>query len=399
MKKIALTLFTAALVAASYVGVVSSQSSSSQPAPGLMPRGTAALPGMYFAGDRNAGFYWVGSDNVGVTTNGVARLFISATGISVPNNLPYRALDNGGNSRAVVRVDASNNLAVGDADNLLAARLDINAGTSTRFYQNAVEVARIQPDGTFSIGKTADSVFQLDVNGPLAHNGTQAYWLKGVTTLTSGSGTYTVPAGVRAINVRMAGGGGGGGYARATTTSGAKAAGGGGQGGHFVEFWLTGLSASYSYGVGAAGAGGIGSSSTASTSGGNTTFGTFTANGGARGTDVQVTTAVYQFGVPGLLTGPSTNTGNTVNMSGSEGSPAWFADTTGNFYLSKGGGNPLSTGSTQSSAVTSNSAVGGTAGTGCGAGGTGAGGWRAAGDQIATGGAGTAGCIIIEEYF
>lgn len=86
MKKIALMLLTACLVASSYVGITTAQSSSSG-APGLMPRGTAALPGMYFAGDRDTGISSSGPNYFGISVAGgevlhynLGTLFVTGDG-------------------------------------------------------------------------------------------------------------------------------------------------------------------------------------------------------------------------------------------------------------------------------------------------------------------------------
>lgn len=89
MKKLAVFLLAALLTSAT---LAQSGSSSSQPAPGLMPRGTAALPGMYFAGDRDTGIYWDSANRIGFTEGGVARavvvdvLWYGATGDGVADD-------------------------------------------------------------------------------------------------------------------------------------------------------------------------------------------------------------------------------------------------------------------------------------------------------------------------
>jgi hypothetical protein len=83
-----------------------------------------------------------------------------------------------------------------------------------------------------------------------------------VQTFTSGSGTYTTPAGVAYIRVRMVGGGGGGGCGNTTANGG----GGGGAGG-YVDVIVPSPSATYSYAVGSGGSGG--SAGTNGATGGN----------------------------------------------------------------------------------------------------------------------------------
>src|SRR5215831_3587900 len=67
---------------------------------------------------------------------------------------------------------------------------------------------------------------------------------------SAGSGTYTTPAGCRAILVEVVGGGGGGGGVN-VGTSGQVAAAGGGGGGAYAASLIANPVASYSYQVGA----------------------------------------------------------------------------------------------------------------------------------------------------
>ena len=94
------------------------------------------------------------------------------------------------------------------------------------------------------------------------------------TILSSGSGTYTSPAGCTYIIVEAVGGGGGGGRSNDLQSAGA-----GGAGGYFKMKMPAG---SYPYSI-AAFANGASSQNTNGTAGNNTTFGTQYAFGGAGG--------------------------------------------------------------------------------------------------------------------
>ena len=100
----------------------------------------------------------------------------------------------------------------------------------------------------------------------LSDFGTGAITLTVVTT----SGTYTVPAGLRYLEVTVVGGGGGT-YSSAVTAAGktSVAGGGGGAGTAIILYAASALSATETYTVGAAGAstGGV-----TGTAGGNSTF-------------------------------------------------------------------------------------------------------------------------------
>ncbi len=207
----------------------------------------------------------------------------------------------------------------------------------------------------------------------------------GRQTLTSGT-TYTPTAGTRKIWIRMWGGGGAGGGCNAT----AGCAGGGGGSGGYAEYFLTNVSGTYTYSIGA---GGVGVASANGGAGGNTTFNTgvttITAFGGSGGAFVSGTAAikfmlggaggvvstnghVNAAGVPGEM--GMTSTVNTVVMSGSGGS------------TSLGGG-----GIGRNTTGNGNAAVANT-----GSGGSGAAKTAAAGTNA--GGNGAAGVIIITEF-
>jgi hypothetical protein len=102
----------------------------------------------------------------------------------------------------------------------------------------------------------------------------------GSQTITSGSGNFTVPAGVYSIKVTLIGGGGGGG---GNVNVALRSGGGGGSGGRTFGFLSVVPGQSIAYSCGAGGAGGSAGNNAGST-GSNTTFtGITTANGGLGG--------------------------------------------------------------------------------------------------------------------
>lgn len=124
-----------------------------------------------------------------------------------------------------------------------------------------------------------------------------------LTVLTSGT-SYTVEAGVTRIYVECWGGGGGG----ARDTGGFSGGGGGG----YAAGWLDVTPGqSITYAIGSGGAGRTGSSG-AGTAGGNTTFSTLAANGGAGGGQV----VSYSSDARAVGGGAS---GGQVNISGGAG--------------------------------------------------------------------------------
>lgn len=111
------------------------------------------------------------------------------------------------------------------------------------------------------------------------------------TTLTSGSGNWTVPDDVSAIEFWMCGGGGGGGIGAGTGSY--SGTGGGGGGGGEIVFGRMAVTAggSLSYTVGAGGG--------SATNGGDTTLGTLTAYGGEAGSNGSASNSTHSAGAAG----------------------------------------------------------------------------------------------------
>jgi hypothetical protein len=158
--------------------------------------------------------------------------------------------------------------------------LTLNAGTAAAYRtflaSNTIGTPRTLTVGTLTTG-AADIDFR-DINF--------AAGVASITFNTSGSGTWTVPAGVTSVTAKLwgaGGGSGGNGYAEG---------GGGGGGGAFASKVLTvtpGQSISYTVGVGGAAGGYSGPvppfGQIVGTTGGATTFSSVTAGGGLGGGD------------------------------------------------------------------------------------------------------------------
>lgn len=206
---------------------------------------------------------------------------------------------------------------------------------------------------------------------------------------TAASGTYTTPAGVRAIKVEcIAGGGAGGGCATAATNSGA---GGGGGGGAYAASIIVAPAASYGYTVGAGGTPGAAGANNGG-AGANTTFNTTTvvAAAGAGGLADTVTTihAGGNGGAGGTVAG-STGDAKYAGSAGQPGTALAAAQA-----LSGGGGaSPIGGGA---AVAVKNTTGGGVAGGSAGGGGSG--GCIISGGANQAGGAGGAGLIIVTEY-
>lgn len=211
----------------------------------------------------------------------------------------------------------------------------------------------------------------------------------GVVVKTTGTGaTYTVPAGVRSIRVRLVGGGGGGGGAAGTTSG----IGTGGSAGGYVEKSYNVLPGdAFLYTVSSStAAGGTGNAS--GTTGSTTTFdnsaahGATLSGGGGGGGASTATGSGFAAIAPA---GGGAASGGDVNVSGASGQSA-ARNATSSFSLSSGAGSAFGSGGNSGANSTGGAAVG----FGAGGGGT----CSTSGQASQTGGTGAPGVIIIEEY-
>lgn len=203
-------------------------------------------------------------------------------------------------------------------------------------------------------------------------------------TLTSGT-TYTPTSGTKEILIRMWGGGGGGGGSQ----NAAGGAGGGGGAGGYAEYYLTGVTGTYTYAIGAAGAGNSGAAGGA---GGNTTFNTrattITAFGGSGGA-YTASSAAIKFMLGGA--GGVISTNGHVNGAGAPGGNGMTSTVTTVVVGGQGGSTSLGGGgASRTTAGNGNAAIANT--------GSGGGGSASTGAVARTGGAGAAGIIIITEF-
>ena len=251
-----------------------------------------------------------------------------------------------------------------------------NAGTSAS--PNWVRILPIQGTGTTGQVPTSSGTGTPTWAGPGK--------LSNIVTYTSGSGTYTVPVGVTAIQVKIVGAGGAGGSANYNTCAGFYHSASGGGSGAYCENFYASPATSYSYSVGAGGTANTttcGSAGGSGGSGGNTTFGTLSAGGGTGGRNSH-DGSITAGGAGGTASGAQ------ININGARGGGA-----TSTSYISSGYGANSIFGGGGSGLGVANGNVTGYSGTAPGAGGSGAiswdAGWRA-------GGSGAAGIIIIYEY-
>jgi hypothetical protein len=193
-----------------------------------------------------------------------------------------------------------------------------------------------------SYAPTAGTAYSLTIAAPV------------VTSYTStGSGTFTVPSGITAVDVLVVGGGGSGGGAGSDDTGG----GGGGAGGLIYRpaFPVT-PGGSISYTIGGGGATPGASLSGGGNNGQNSVFGTLTAQGGGGGSS-------YSGGV--AQSGGSGGGGSTgPNTAGAQGTQPQQPGDSGTYGFGNSGGNAESYSPPAQGANSPNAGGGGGAGAG-----------------------------------
>lgn len=238
-------------------------------------------------------------------------------------------------------------------------------------------------------GPTGAAGAASTVAGPTGPTGAATNTVFASQQIFSGAsmtGTYTTPASIKTIRVRMVGGGGGGaGVSGASSSS--NFGGGGGNGGAYLEKVIIGPTGTYAYTIGAAGSGGTGAASGTGQNGGDTLFGTLTAKGGGGGPYTSAGTDVLWSAPTGAL---ATTSGGDVMRSHWAGGYSCRNSAT----LGKSGEGGHSVWGHGGLARCNTTGTGITA-TGFGAGGGGA---CTTGTTIFAGGHGVLGYIIVEEY-
>jgi hypothetical protein len=319
--------------------------------------GTVAAPGITFGSDLDSGLYRIGSNNIGIAVNGTKVADVATTGASFTGDV---------NATGTFKID---DVAVFPVP---TAQIDDNAVT----YAKIVEVAASRLLGNPTGGAT--EVSEISLGAGLEFSSTTVKAVSVVPTiqrfLSGTAATYTTPANVKWIRIRMVGGGGGGGEGGNTALS---AAGG---------------ASTFSGGSLSAGGGGAASNSTAGGAGGTPANGNVISIPGGSGG-----------GSNGATNGVGGNGGNSYFGGGGGGGQGGTQPGLGGSTNTGGGGGGGS--------LSTSSAAGGGAGAyiehiisapaasytyTVGAGGAGMSGGGAGGGD---GGAGAAGIIIVEEHY
>lgn len=213
-------------------------------------------------------------------------------------------------------------------------------------------------------------------------------WTLIASTLLTVSGNFTTGPDTTRVRIRGVGGGGAGGGCTSTAAA-AAGAGGGGAGGFCEDLVSVSPNTAYAFVCGAAG---VGVSGAAGGDGGDSTFSingtTYTARKGSGA--LVATASTTLFANPGGSGGGAINSA-LLNAPGEPGSPGFtLIIATAIGVGGNGGSGPFGGGG-----IASNGPGNGNAGTGHGAGGSGS---FTGASAVRTGGNGTAGAWIVDEY-
>jgi hypothetical protein len=280
----------------------------------------------------------------------------------------------------------------------IAHKGDLNTG----LWFPAADTVAVSTGGTERLRFDSAGDIDMAATSSLQKNSINAYALKNITYLTSGTAaTYTTPTGVRALKVTVVGGGGGAGGVDGVGTASNNAYSNGGGGAGYAIAFIASAEASYTYTVGAGGTGGA-AGNNAGAAGGTTEFKNagatvvISATGGGSGAgDTGATSTGAQTGVPGVgsITGLGTPGGVVGSGTGQEAN-GYGRFINGTLYSLAGGAYcPLIGGGLPTTAQ----ATGANA-TNYGEGGGAVRTTTASASNFA-GGNGFAGLIIVEEYY
>lgn len=270
-----------------------------------------------------------------------------------------------------------------------ASAISVGVGTTVLISQstvNSTNTNAITGAGTLDYGDVTFSGSSSTINTTTLVKLVTRPQFSTVNQVFTSSGTYTPTSGMVYCSVECLGGGGAGGGAPATG-AGQFSGGGGGGGGEYARgiFSASTIGASQTVTIGAAGTGVSGS---AGNNGGNTSLGALiSANGGTGGT---AGAAGAQVNAPGGLGGTG-GTGGDFRTAGQVGYGC-IGYFTGSLALAGQGASSQYGAGGQAVQGSSN----GNAGLGHGSGGGGA--FQLASSAATTGGNGTTGEIVIQEY-
>jgi hypothetical protein len=226
-------------------------------------------------GNGNTTFYTIALDSAGEWEVGIGTY--TASGTTLSRDIVLESSNSGslvpfssGTKTVFVTYPAEKSVYFDAAGAVNVDNLSLDGNTIASTNTNGS--VTIAPNGTGQIVLTSSSQISMSATSSLQKNSTNAYALKNIVYLTSGTAaTYTTPTGVRALKVTVVGGGGGGGGVDGVATASTNAMSGGGGGAGYATAFIGTAEASYTYTVGSGGTGGA-AGNNAGAAGGTTEF-------------------------------------------------------------------------------------------------------------------------------
>ncbi len=282
-----------------------------------------------------------------------------------------------------------------------ASALSIGSGTSVNLFTcniNSQNTNAITGAGTINYSDVSYCGNSTTINTTTQSIKPSSCFQTIVRQVFTASGTYTPTAGMKNCDIEVLGGGGGGGGVGASPTVSFSVGGGGGAGGYSKKaFTAATIGASQSVTIGAAGANGAagGAAGGAGGTGGTTSVGALISATGGIGGAAGVVQSVAPTGAAGGAGGVGSS--GDFNANGAPGGMGFGGAIAAlSFAVSGVGGSSIYGGGGLAVSTTTGAGTSGLAGTLYGAGGSGG----VMNNQNAgqTGGAGSAGIVIITEY-
>jgi hypothetical protein len=318
---------------------------------------------------------------------GYRAVTITTDAITSADHLTLITYNNAGGVAVSLPLPSSANIPLGWRAKLfnLLGNVTITPASTINGSNTPIVLARYESIDLWGTG-TADYI------GVITRLPTAKPFSTGIKTFTA-SGSYTPTLGMIYCDIECVGGGGGGGGIGDSTGVSVGVAGGGAGGYSRHTVSTAAIGASQVVTIGAGGAGGTGSSGgNSGSSGGTTSVGAIcVANGGAGGGGMN---ASWQGGAGGSITGAV----GDVMAAGAPGGPGSSTGATVGFAVAGNGGSSYFGGGGRAPGPPADtvSTVGGAA-TNYGSGGSGAAGTNTA--TVRAGGAGSAGVVVITEFF
>lgn len=159
-------------------------------------------PGFSWSGDSNTGMYWVGADQLGLTTGGVQRMLVNSTGVRVTGIVTATSYEGDGSklSNLPQGTTTLTGNVTGSGTGSIATTIANNAVTTARIADSAVTLAKIQNISTnMLLGRASaatGNVEQITIGTGLELSGTTL----SVPSTADNLGDHTATTTIKATN-------------------------------------------------------------------------------------------------------------------------------------------------------------------------------------------------------